>query len=95
MQYKADSPNDYIAQLPDDRQGVLTKLRNTILQNLPKGFEEQISYGMLGYVVPHALYPNGYHCNPKLPLPFMNLASQKNYVALYHSGIYTNSKLYD
>ncbi len=95
MQYKADSPKDYIAQLPEERQEVISKIRMTILENLPKGFEEQISYGMLGYVVPHTIYPNGYHCDPKLPLPFMNLASQKNFVALYHSGLYADSKLYD
>ncbi|WP_339713475.1 DUF1801 domain-containing protein [uncultured Kriegella sp.] len=95
MQYKADSPKDYIAQLPQERRGVISKIRTTILENLPKGFEEQISYGMLGYVVPHDIYPNGYHCNPKLPLPFINLASQKNFVALYHSGIYADTKLYD
>ncbi len=95
MQYKANSPEEYIAQLPEERQEVISKIRNSILKNLPKGFEEQMSYGMLGYVVPHSKYPGGYHCDPKLPLPFMNLASQKNFVALYHSGIYANPKLYD
>ncbi|WP_289060716.1 DUF1801 domain-containing protein [uncultured Zobellia sp.] len=95
MNYKADSPEAYIAQLPSERQEVISKLRKTILDHLPTGFEEQISYGMLGYVVPHSLYPDGYHCNPKLPLPFINLASQKNFVALYHSGIYANPELYD
>lgn len=95
MHYQADSPEGYIEQLPEDRQKVVSKLRKTILKNLPKGFEEQISYKMLGYVVPHSKYPDGYHCNPKLPLPFINLASQKNYVAVYHSGIYADPKLYD
>ncbi|MBU2975298.1 DUF1801 domain-containing protein [Zobellia sp. B3R18] len=95
MNYKADSPEAYIAQLPAERQEVISKLRKTILDHLPTGFEEQISYGMLGYVVPYSLYPDGYHCNPKLPLPFINLASQKNFVALYHSGIYANPELYD
>ena len=95
MKYKANSPEEYIAQLPEERQEVISKIRKTILENLPKGFEEQMSYGMLGYVVPHSKYPAGYHCDPKLPLPFMNLASQKNYIALYHSGIYANSKLHD
>lgn len=95
MNYKADSPEAYIAQLPAERQEVISKLRKTILDHLPTGFEEQMSYGMLGYVVPHSLYPDGYHCNPKLPLPFINLASQKNFVALYHSGIYANPELYD
>ena len=73
----------------------MLKLRNVIKDNLPKGFQEQMSYGMLGYVVPHSIYPNGYHCNPKLPLPFINLASQKNFIALYHMGIYANKNLLD
>lgn len=95
MQYKADSPEDYIEQLPEERQLAVAKLRTIISKNLPKGFQEQMSYGMLGWVVPHAIYPDGYHCDTKLPLPFINLASQKNFVALYHSGIYSDSKLYD
>ncbi len=93
MQYKADTPEDYISQLPTERKMVISKIRECILKNLPEGFEEQISYGMLGYVVPHKLYPDGYHVKPELPLPFVNLASQKNYVALYHSGIYADEKL--
>jgi len=95
MQYKAESPEDYIKQLPEERQEAITKLRNTVLKNLPKGFEEQMSYGMLGFVVPHSIYPNGYHCDTKLPLPFINIASQKNFVALYHSGIYAKKELFD
>lgn len=93
MQYKANSPEDYIAQLPIERQAVVSQLRKIILKNLPKGFEEQMNYGMLGYVVPHSIYPSGYHCNPKLPLPFMNLASQKHYIAVYHMGIYSKKEL--
>ena len=95
MQYKANSPEDYIEQLPAERQEVIEKLREIIKDNLPEGFEEQMSYGMLGYVVPHSTYPDGYHCSPELPLPFINLASQKNFVALYHSGIYASKDLYD
>ncbi|WP_422082249.1 DUF1801 domain-containing protein [Ulvibacterium sp.] len=95
MQYKADSPEDYIAQLPIERQAAISKLRKIILQNLPKGFEEQMNYGMLGYVVPHSIYPGGYHCDPKMPLPFMNLASQKHYIAVYHMGIYSKKELLD
>lgn len=95
MQSKAKSPKEYIASLPDDRKAAMTELRNVILKNLPKGFEEQMSYGMLGYVVPHSLYPNGYHCDPKLPLPFMNIASQKNFIAVYHMGVYGDKKLLD
>jgi len=95
MQSKATTPEQYLAELPEDRKEVLLKLRNAIKDNLPKGFEEVISYGMLGYVIPHSIYPNGYHCNPKLPLPFINLASQKNFIAVYHMGIYANNDLLD
>lgn len=95
MQYEANTPDEYIEQLPEERKVVISKVRNAILQQLPKGFQECISYKMIGYVVPHSAYPDGYHCNPKLPLPFMNLASQKNFVAVYHSGIYADPKLMD
>ena len=95
MQYKANSLEDYINQLPEERQPVIQKLRETIKANLTKGFEEVISYGMIGYVVPHSLYPAGYHCTPELPLPFMNLASQKNFVAVYHMGMYAKKELLD
>lgn len=93
MQIKADSPEQYINQLPEDRKKVIAELRKTILDNLPEGFVETMNYGMIGYVIPHSLYPGGYHCDPKLPLPFMNIASQKNYIALYHMGIYGNKEL--
>lgn len=90
MKYESNSPDEYIAQLPPERKVVIEKLRGIISKNLPNGFEEQLSYGMLGYVVPHSLYPAGYHVQPELPLPFINLASQKNFIALYHSGIYAD-----
>lgn len=93
MKYEATSPDDYIRQLPPERQPVLEKLRAVIRDYLPKGFEETMSYGMIGYVVPHSLYPSGYHCNPKLPLPFISIASQKNFVALYHMGLYADAAL--
>lgn len=93
MRYEADSPEHYLEQLPEDRKHAITELRKVILDNLPKGFEEALGYGMLGYVVPHALYPAGYHCNPKDPLPFINIASQKNFIALYHMGLYADPKL--
>jgi uncharacterized protein YdhG (YjbR/CyaY superfamily) len=93
MQIQANSPEHYIEQLPEDRQEPMNRLRATIKDNLPRGFEECISYGMIGYVVPKSLYPDGYHCDPKLPLPFINLASQKNYIALYHSCVYANEEL--
>ncbi len=95
MQYKADSPEHYISQLPEDRKEPISKLRQIIKNNLPKGFEEGILYGMIGYYVPHSLYPNGYHCDPKLPLPFLNIASQKSSINLYHMGIYSKPELYD
>lgn len=79
--------------MPDDRKKVIKELRRVITQNLPKGFMETMSYGMIGYVVPHKLYPNGYHCDPKQPLPFMGIASQKNYITLYHMGMYANEQL--
>ncbi len=95
MQSKASTPDQYINELPEDRKAVMTQLRETIHKNLPEGFHEQMNYGMIGYVVPHSTYPDGYHCDPKLPLPFMSIASQKNFVALYHSGIYAQKELYD
>ena len=93
MQSKETTPDKYIASLPADRKEAMTKLRNEILKNLPKGFEERMSYGMIGYVVPHSIYPDGYHCDPKLPLAFANIASQKNFIAFYHMGIYANPEL--
>ena len=95
MQSKALTPQEYLSNLPEDRKEVMQKLRNSIIKNIPQGFEEVMSYGMLGFVVPHSIYPDGYHCDPKLPLPFMNLASQKNFIALYHMGIYANEQLYN
>lgn len=95
MQYKADSPEDYISQLPEDRQGPIKKLNNLIKKNMPKGLEAGMGYGMLAYYVPKSIYPPGYHCKPFPPLPFINLASQKNFIALYHSGLYAKKELYD
>lgn len=95
MQYKASSPEDYINQVPKERQEALKKLRQTIKNNLPKGFEEGIQYGMIGYYVPHSKYPDGYHCNSEEPLPFMSFASQKNSINLYHSGIYAVPEIHD
>lgn len=93
MQSKAATPEQYLAELPDDRKEAMQKIRNAIKNNLPNGFEEVMSYGMLGYVVPHSIYPDGYHCTPKLPLPFINLASQKNNISLYHMGVYGDENL--
>ena len=95
MTSDAKTPEEYINTLPKDRKDSISKLRKIILKSLPKGFSETISYGMLGYVIPHSIYPDGYHCDPKLPLPFMSIASQKNFVGVYHMGIYANKELYD
>lgn len=95
MTIDANTPDEYISKLPEDRKIAVSKLREAVKTNLPTGFQECISYKMIGYVVPHSLYEAGYHCNPKLPLPFINIASQKNFVALYHSGIYADKKLLD
>jgi uncharacterized protein YdhG (YjbR/CyaY superfamily) len=84
---------DYIAALPTDRQEMMEQLRKIIKKNLPNGFSEEMNYGMIGYVVPHTLYPAGYHCKPSDPLPFMNIASQKNFIAVYHMGLYADEKL--
>lgn len=93
MQSKATTVEQYLAELPEDRQKAINELRKVIKNNMPKGFQETMNYGMIGYVVPHSKYPAGYHCNPKDPLPFMNIASQKNSINVYHMGIYANPKL--
>ncbi|MBP6073576.1 MAG: DUF1801 domain-containing protein [Flavobacterium sp.] len=95
MTSKANTVAQYISEAPDDRKVALEKLRKVILDNLPDGFQECISYGMIGYVVPHSIYPKGYHCSPELPLPFMSFASQKNSINFYHMGLYANPALYD
>lgn len=93
MKIKASSPEEYIEQLDESRKTVISKLREVISNHIPDGFKEMMNYGMIGYVVPHEVYPGGYHCDIKLPLPFINIASQKNFVALYHMGIYANKSL--
>ena len=93
MQSTATTVSAYLEEIPEERKDALKKLRETILKNIPKGFVEQMTYGMIGYVVPHSIYPNGYHCTPELPLPFISFASQKNFIAVYHMGIYANPEL--
>ena len=93
MQSTAINPDEYIEELPDERKQAFVKLRDTILKHLPPGFEEVMGSGMIGYVVPHSLYPAGYHCDPKQPLPFIGIASQKNFIAVYHMGIYVKEDL--
>lgn len=95
MRSEAKTVAQYLAELPEDRKAAVTKLYKTIKKNLPKGFKEGIGYGMPGWDVPHSLYPGGYHCDPSTPLPFLGFASQKNFVALYHMGIYSDKTLLD
>lgn len=95
MQIPADSVADYISKIPEERQEVFKKLFDTVNDNLPKGFQEGVSYGMIGWNVPLETYPAGYHCTPGSALPFMGLASQKNFIAFYHMGMYANPELLD
>ncbi len=93
MQSKTTSVTAYIKEAPEDRIASLEQLRKVIKSNLPAGFEETMSYGMVGYVVPHTLYPSGYHCDPTLPLAFLSFASQKNFISIYHMGLYADPTL--
>ena len=93
MKSKPTTVKEYLEALPDDKRKAMEKLRSAIRKNLPKGFKEEINYGMIGYVVPHSLYPTGYHCKPTDPLPFLNIAAQKNFIAVYHMGLYADPTL--
>lgn len=93
MEKEVKTVTEYMDQLPAERKEVLQKLRKIITENLPEGFEETLSYGMIGYVVPHSIYPDGYHVTPQLPLPFINIASQKSHIALYHMALYADENL--
>ncbi len=93
MQSSATTPDQYIEELPEDRKAAMTELRKVIKKNLPKGFKEVMGSGMMGYCVPHSIYPDGYHCDPRLPLPFLGMASQKHFIAVYHMGIYADPVL--
>jgi Domain of unknown function (DU1801). len=95
MQIPANSVEDYISKIPEERQEVFKKLFDTIDENLPEGFKQGVSYGMIGWNVPLEIYPAGYHCTPGSPLPFMGLASQKNFIAFYHMGMYAKPELHD
>ena len=87
--------NEYLQKIPKERKEVFGKLMKVVRENIPKGFSEELSYGFPSWVVPFSLYPKGYHCTPSLPLPFVSVASQKNFIALYHMGIYTTPELLD
>lgn len=95
MQTQVKSIHEILNNLPPERADAVNALHKTILKNLPEGFEAAMSYGMLGYVVPHRIYPAGYHCKPAEPLPFASIASQKNSINFYHMGIYSNPELLD
>lgn len=92
MKIAAESVEDYLSKLPEDRRAALQAVRETILKNLDSGYEEGLQYGMIGYYVPHSLFPAGYHCDPKQPLPFAGLASQKNYMSVYLMCTYGDSE---
>lgn len=94
MKSDAKNVNEYLSSLPEERVVPMDKLYKVIKKNLPKGFAEGMGYGMVGWTVPHSLYPAGYHCNPADALPFMGIASQKNFIAIYHMGVYANPELY-
>lgn len=93
MRSAASTVKEYLDSLPEERKEPVKKLRETVRKHLPKGFTETMNYGMIGYVVPHSIYPAGYHCDSKQPLPFINIASQKNFIAFYHMGMYADVKL--
>lgn len=93
MQSKSLTVPEYLNSLPEDRKEAMEQLIAGIQKALPKGFEMTMSYGMIGFVVPHSLYPKGYHCDTKLPLPFINIASQKNFIAIYHMGMYADESI--
>ncbi|RYG53697.1 MAG: DUF1801 domain-containing protein [Chitinophagaceae bacterium] len=93
MQSSATTPSQYMQELPADRKAAMKQLRTAINENIPDGFREEMTYGMLGWVVPHSIYAPGYHVTPAQPLPFICLASQKNFIALYHSGLYADAAI--
>jgi len=93
MMSKARTPEEYMDEVPEERKEAMQRLRETLRDNLPAGFSETMSYGMIGFVVPHSIYPAGYHVNPKEPVPFMSIANQKNHIAIYHMGLYADPGL--
>lgn len=92
---KPTTIKEYMDSIPEDRIAAFTKLRKMVKKNLPKGFSEEMNYGMPGYVVPLSTYPDGYHCKKNTPLPFANLANQKNFIAVYHMGMYAQPAIKD
>lgn len=95
MKIQADTVEEYLEKIPEESKVRFNQLRNVVKENLPLGFEECMNYGMIGFVVPHSIYPDGYHCDSSLPLPFLNIAVQKNFIGFYHMGLYSNKVLLD
>ncbi|MEY3194184.1 MAG: hypothetical protein RIQ78_281 [Bacteroidota bacterium] len=95
MKYETSTPTEYVNAVDELRREAFAKLRDTILEHLPAGYKEGMGYGMIGYSVPHDLYPAGYHCDPKMPLPFVSIAAQKNFISLYHMGLYLDPVLFE
>jgi uncharacterized protein YdhG (YjbR/CyaY superfamily) len=93
MKIKTKNIKEYLNNIPEDRKEIFAKLIDTVRKNIPNGFSEELSCEMPSWVVPHSLYPNGYHCSPELPLPFLGIYSRKNFIALYHMGIYSSPEL--
>ena len=85
--------SEYLKNIPADQKVAFEQLRKSVLSSLPEGLEECISYNMLWYVVPHSVYPAGYHCDPKLPLPFISIAYQKNSINLYHMWMHAKPEI--
>ena len=95
MKYDAKTLEEYLAQLPEDRRIAITKLKEVVAQNLPEGFQERYSDGFIQFIVPHEIYPSGYHVTPSEPLPFIGIASQKHFIGFYHMGIYAFEDIKD
>lgn len=95
MPSKATTVEQYLGELPEDRRSAIAAVRKVFLDNLGKGYAEQMQYGMIGYCIPHSIFPAGYHCDPKQPLPFAGLASQKGHMSMYLMGLYMNPKMRD
>lgn len=93
MQSKATTIDQYISELPEDRKDIILQLVETIRENIPEGFGEGMSYGMPAWFVPHSIYPNGYHCDPRQPVPFLSIASQKSHISFYHMALYEGTLL--
>lgn len=93
MQIVVETPDQYFEQVPEHQKAAMIQLREVIKAHIPEGFEEAVGSGMVGYVVPYSLYPAGYHCKPRQPLPFVGIAAQKHFIALYHMGIYSDENL--